>query len=94
MNKPDQCEAVRGQREKMIKELMATYMVALDQLAGLNLPERTIAKLAQLMIRSRDAAVQVMEEEIETPLITSAPCSSTLDKQAKKQGEEHNSIVI
>jgi len=80
MSKAHQRDAVRGQREKLIKELMATYMVALDQLAGHDLPDRTITKLAQLMIRSRDAALQVMEEEIEAPLITSAPCSSTLDK--------------
>ena len=84
MSKAHQRDAVRGQREKLIKELMATYMVALDQLAGHDLPDRTIAKLAQLMIRSRDAALQVMKEEIEAPLITSAPFSSTLDKQVKK----------
>ncbi len=73
MSKSDQRAAVRGQREKLIKELMATYMVALDQLASLDLPDRTIAKLAQLMIRSRDTALQIMKEEIEAPLITSAP---------------------
>ena len=73
MSKSDQRAAVREQREKLIKELMATYMVALDQLASLDLPDRTIAKLAQLMIRSRDAALQIMKEEIEAPLITSAP---------------------
>ncbi len=73
MSKSDQRAAVREQREKLIKELMATYMVALDQLASLDLPDRTIAKLAQLMIRSRDAALQIMKKEIEAPLITSAP---------------------
>ncbi len=73
MSKSDQRAAVRGQREKLIKELMATYMVALDQLASIDLPDRTIAKLAQLMIRSRDTALQIMNEEIEAPLITSAP---------------------
>ena len=73
MSKSDQRAAVRGQREKLIKELMATYMVALDQLASIDLPDRTIAKLAQLMIRSRDAALQIMKKEIEAPLITSAP---------------------
>ena len=73
MSKSDQRAAVREQREKLIKELMATYMVALDQLASLDLPDRTIAKLAQLMIRSRDTALQIMNEEIEAPLITSAP---------------------
>ena len=80
MSKSDQRAAVRGQREKLIKELMATYMVALDQLASLDLPDRTIAKLAQLMIRSRDTALQIMKEEIEAPLITSAPNSSISDK--------------
>jgi len=84
MSKSDQRDAVRGQREKMIKELMATYMIALDQLASLDLPDRTIAKLAQLMIRSRDAALQIMKEEIEEPLITSAPSSSISDKHMKK----------
>jgi len=79
MSKSDQRAAVRGQREKLIKELMATYMVALDQLASLDLPDRTIAKLAQLMIRSRDAALQIMKKEIEDPLITS-PNSSISDK--------------
>ena len=84
MSKSDQRDAVRGQREKMIKELMATYMIALDQSASLDLPDRTIAKLAQLMIRSRDAALQIMKEEIEAPLITSAPYLSISDKHIKK----------
>ena len=90
MSKSDQRDAVRGQREKMIKELMATYMIALDQLASLDLPDRTIAKLAQLMIRSRAAALQIMKEEIEEPLITSAPSSSISDKHMKK----YNTIEI
>ena len=81
MSKVNQLDIVRRQREKIIDELMATYMVALDQLSSLDLPDRTIAKLAQLIIRSRDAALQVMEEEVEAPLITSGPCSSSLDKQ-------------
>ena len=70
MSRADQYHAMRCQREKVIKELMGTYMSALEQLPSLDLPDRKMAKLAQLIIRSREAALQVMEEEIEAPLIT------------------------
>ena len=73
MSREDQRRTVRVQREELIKELIATYSKAFDRLSSLDLSERTLAKLAQLIINSREAAIQVLEEEIEAPLITSAP---------------------
>ena len=84
MSKADQRQVVRRQREKVVKELISTYMSALDQLSNLDLSDRTIAKLAQLIIRSREAALQIMEEEIEAPLRTCAVYSPILDKKVEK----------
>ena len=76
MSREGQRRTVRVQREALIKELVATYSKAFDRLPSLDLSERTLAKLAQLLINSREAAIQVLEEEIEAPLITSSPNSS------------------
>ena len=73
MSREEQLVIVREQREKLIKELNLTYSKAFDRLAGLDLADRTLARLVQIAMNSRNAAIQIMEEEIETLLITSAP---------------------
>mgnify|MGYP000213976964 CR=1 FL=1 len=73
MNRADQLRIVREQREMLICELNATYAKAFNRLADLKVADRTLAKLAQLVINSRDSAMKIMNEKIEAPLITSAP---------------------
>jgi len=68
MSREDQRRTVRVQREELIKESIATYSKVFDRLPSLDLSERTLAKLVQLIINSREAAIQVLEEEIEAPL--------------------------
>ena len=79
MSREDQRRTVRFQREELIKELVATYSNAFDRLPSLDISDRTLAKLAKLIINSREAAIHVMEEEIEAPLITSPPHSSLVE---------------
>ena len=45
----------------------------IDQLTSQNRGEGGIARLTQLLLRSREAAITPLQEEIEAPLITRAP---------------------
>ena len=90
MSREDQRHIVQVQREELIKELIATYSNAFDRLPSLDLPERTLAKLAQLIINAREAAIQVMEEVIEAPLIISSPNASSLERREIPQENSLN----
>ena len=90
MSREDQRRTVRFQREELIKELVATYSNAFDRLPSLDISDRTLAKLAQLIINSREAAIHVMEEEIEAPLITSPPNSSLVEGRGMPQEKSLN----
>jgi hercynine metabolism small protein len=73
MSREEQRQAVRQMRETLIEQLEALYRDAFDQLATQNLGEGGIARLTQLLLRSREAAITPLHEEIEAPLITRAP---------------------
>ena len=73
MAREDQRRAVRELREGLIAQLEQLYMEAFDRVAGQDLGEGGIARLTQLLLRSREAAITPLREEIEAPLITSAP---------------------
>ncbi len=73
MSREDQRRAVRALREGLIAQLEQLYMETFDQLAGQDLGEGGIARLTQLLLRSREAAITPLQEEIEAPLITRAP---------------------
>jgi hercynine metabolism small protein len=66
---------VRLVREGLIEELESLYRQAFDRLSDMDLGEGAIARLTQLLLRSREAAITPLQEEIEAPLITYAPGS-------------------
>ena len=73
MSRDEQRATVRLQRETLIEELETVYRKAFDRLGGLELGEGSVARLTQLLLRSREGAINPLEQEIEAPLITSAP---------------------
>jgi len=73
MSREEQREAVRLVREGLIEELESLYRQAFDRLSDMDLGEGAIARLTQLLLRSREAAITPLQEEIEAPLITYAP---------------------
>ncbi len=73
MSRDDQRRAVRLVREGLIEQLEALYAKAFDGISTQDLGEGAIARLTQLLLRSREAAITPLQEEIEAPLITTAP---------------------
>ena len=73
MSREDQRRAVRAMREGLISQLEELYGAAFERLASQELGEGGIARLTQLLLRSREAAITPLQEEIEAPLITRAP---------------------
>ena len=73
MSREEQRAAMRQTRESLIAELEALYRQAFDRISDQNLGEGAIARLTQLLLRSREAAITPLTEEIEAPLITRAP---------------------
>ena len=76
MSREEQRQAVRELRESLIAQLEELYGNAFEKLASQNLGEGGIARLTQLLLRSREAAITPLQEEIEAPLITRAPESA------------------
>jgi hercynine metabolism small protein len=76
MSREEQRRAVRELRESLIAQLEELYGNAFEKLASQNLGEGGIARLTQLLLRSREAAITPLQEEIEAPLITRAPDSA------------------
>ena len=64
---------MRATRENLIAELEELYLRAFDRIGDQKLGEGAIARLTQLLLRSREAAITPLQEEIEAPLITRAP---------------------
>ncbi|MFN9644528.1 MAG: hercynine metabolism small protein [Cyanobacteriota bacterium] len=72
-SREDQQQAMRLVREGLIEELEALFLRRFERLSELDLGEGAIARLTQLLLRSREAALTPLREEIEAPLITRAP---------------------
>lgn len=73
MGRDEQRQAVRRLREGLINELEELYRQAFDRISDQNIGEGGVARLTQLLLRSREAAITPLTEEIEAPLITRAP---------------------
>ena len=73
MGREEQRAAMRQVREGLISELEELYRNAFDRIGNQDLGEGGIARLTQLLLRSREAAITPLQEEIEAPLITKAP---------------------
>ncbi len=76
MSREEQRQAMRRMREGLIEELEELYRQAFDRISEQDLGEGAIARLTQLLLRSREAAITPLQEEIEAPLITRAPGSA------------------
>ena len=70
MGRDEQRQAMRAVREELIEQLEALYRDAFDRIGEQPLGEGAIARLTQLLLRSREAAITPLQEEIEAPLIT------------------------
>ena len=73
MSREEQRRKIRQERECLIEELEAIYHKSFERLTELDLGEGSVARLTQLLLRSREAAITPLQEEIEAPLIISAP---------------------
>ncbi len=73
MSREEQRRAMRAVREGLIAQLEGLYRDAFDRIGEQDLGEGAIARLTQLLLRSREAAITPLQEEIEAPLITRAP---------------------
>lgn len=71
MSREEQRRTIRQQRESLIDELETLYSQAFERLSALDLGEGSVARLTQLLLRSRDGAITPLQQEIEAPLITS-----------------------
>ncbi|MFQ6538565.1 MULTISPECIES: hercynine metabolism small protein [Aphanothece] len=71
MGREEQRAAMRRMREGLIAELEDLYRQAFDRIGDQQLGEGAVARLTQLLLRSREAAITPLQEEIEAPLITS-----------------------
>ena len=65
--------ALKLQREKLIQELNKVYKNAFNELTTLEIEEGSLAKLSQMFLSSREAAISILEREIERPIITTSP---------------------
>ena len=73
MGREEQRLAMRRTREDLINQLQELYQRAFERISEEDLGEGAIARLTQLLLRSREAAITPLQEEIEAPLITRAP---------------------
>lgn len=80
MSRENQQQAMRMVREGLIGELDTLYHHAFERISALELGDGAIARLTQLVLRSREAAITPLQEEIEAPLITYAPDSGSKEE--------------
>ncbi len=76
MSREEQRRAVRELRESLIAQLEELEGNTFETLPGHVVGEGGIARLTQLLLRSREAAITPLMEEIEAPLITRAPANA------------------
>ncbi|BBL86224.1 hypothetical protein PMYN1_Chma415 (chromatophore) [Paulinella micropora] len=73
MSREEKRQVIRTIREDLIKELENTYRSFFDRIGNEDIGEGGMARLTQLLLRSREGAITPLQEEIEAPLITRAP---------------------
>ncbi|HRD41320.1 MAG TPA: hypothetical protein PLI52_00960 [Prochlorococcaceae cyanobacterium AMR_MDS_5431] len=73
MSREEKRQVIRTIREDLIKELEDTYRSFFDRIVNEDIGEGGMARLTQLLLRSREGAIIPLQEEIEAPLITRAP---------------------
>jgi hercynine metabolism small protein len=73
MSREQKRSAMLQVRQELIAELEALYSRAFDRIGEQDLGEGAVARLTQLLLISREAAITPLQQEIEAPLITYAP---------------------
>ena len=73
MRRDNELRKIKLHRERVIEELETLYKQAFDRISTMDLGEGAIAKLAQLLLQSRDAAITPLQKEIEKLIITRPP---------------------
>ena len=73
MRKEQKRIALKLQREKLIRELNKVYKNAFNEISRLDIEEGSLAKLSQIFLLSREAAISSLQKEIEKPIITKSP---------------------
>jgi hercynine metabolism small protein len=81
MSREEQRQAMRAVREGLIEQLESLYREAFDRIGEQDLGEGAIARLTQLLLRSREAAITPLQQEIEAPLITRAPGEAAAEQE-------------
>jgi hercynine metabolism small protein len=81
MSREEQRQAMRALREELIGQLEDLYREAFDRIGEQDLGEGAIARLTQLLLRSREAAITPLQQEIEAPLITRAPGEPSAERK-------------
>ncbi|MFN9619260.1 MAG: hercynine metabolism small protein [Synechococcaceae cyanobacterium] len=81
MSREEQRQAMRAVREGLIEQLEGLYREAFDRIGEQDLGEGAIARLTQLLLRSREAAITPLQQEIEAPLITRAAGEPTAEQE-------------
>ena len=85
MGREEQRAAMRQMREGLIAELEELYRNAFDRIGDQDLGEGAVARLTQLLLRSREAAITPLEQEIEAPLITTPAGQPELQPQRQHE---------
>ncbi|KGG13646.1 MULTISPECIES: hercynine metabolism small protein [Prochlorococcus] len=70
MSREQQLKLLKDKRKAIIQDLEIFYQNAFNEISKLNVAEGDIAKLCQLLLLSKEAALGPMQKEIERPLIT------------------------
>ncbi|MCB4399732.1 hercynine metabolism small protein [Synechococcus sp. MU1625] len=72
MKTDERRQAIKQQRERLIKELEAVYLAAFDRLGEMEgeVGEVKAAQLTMMILNSKTAAIEPLEKEIEKPVIT------------------------
>jgi len=73
MSREQKRSAMLQVRQELIAELEMLYSRAFDRIGEQDLGEGAVARLTQLLLISREAAITPLQQEIEAPLITYAP---------------------
>ena len=84
MSREEQRQAMRSLREELIGELEELYRRAFDRISEQDLGEGAIARLTQLLLRSRESAITPLQQEIEAPLITRPAGSAAAEGDVAK----------
>ncbi len=73
MSRKEQLNALKLEREKLMNELDSVYTNAFNRLSQLDVAQRSLAKLVQVILQSKEAAIKPLQKEVEKPFITKSP---------------------